>query len=161
MRILAVIACLVALVLGYMFATGQLRIEDGLLLYEAPPRHEDQHGHSGHEHDASFCMTAARCAADIALHHQERVGTVENGSELLSVRSEGVQVIYDYRLPLTETEFQSADPPPGVWLRQNQDSFCADELNRPMIQLGVVIVMRFRGSDESLLGEVRIERCPR
>jgi hypothetical protein len=161
MRTFVVFAFLGAIVLAYMFGTGQLRIEDGLLLYEAPPSHEDEYGHSGHEHDASYCMTAKLCATEIAQHDQDRVGSVENGVELRSVKAEGAQVIYEYRMSLSKDEFESAVPPPDEWLKGNKDSFCADELNWPMTDRGVVTVMRFYGSDETLLGEVRIDKCPR
>jgi hypothetical protein len=64
-------------------------------------------------------------------------------------------------MPLSKDEFELAVPPPDEWLKGNKDSFCADELNWPMTDRGVVSVMRFYGSDETLLGEVRIDKCPR
>ncbi len=73
-----------------MYYTGQIRIErDWLVTYVPPPSHEEEYGHSGHDHDASYCMTATLCAADLALHHQERVGSIVNGSELRAVSAVG------------------------------------------------------------------------
>lgn len=161
MKSFVLIVLFLAILMAYMFGTGQLRIENGLLLYQAPPSHDQEFGHSGQDHDASYCMTVNLCATEIAQRDQHRVGSIENGLELRSVSAERTQVIYEYRMSLSKDEFESAVPPPDEWLKENKDSFCADMLNRPMTDRGVVTIMRFYGSDESLLGEVRIDKCPR
>ena len=160
MRKVAVIVFLGVVILVYLFVSGQLQIEGGQFHYASPPSHEERFRHSGHKHDLSYCTTTLVCASGLAAHDQKRVGSVEYGQELRSVRAEGVQVIYEYNMPLTKKEFESAIPPPDKWLQKVRDAYCADELNWPMTDLGVVIVMRFFGGDNSSLGEVRIDGCP-
>ncbi|MDX2413004.1 MAG: hypothetical protein QNK34_13685 [Woeseiaceae bacterium] len=159
MKVLAVIILFLTMIAGYMYATGQLRISDGSVVYVAPPSHEDEYGHRGHEHERSYCRTALRCAAAIAEEHQELIGPNDDRPELRAVRADGVQVVYDYYLPLTKDEFETAISPPDQWLQGNKDDYCADELNRPMTELGVITIMRFYGSDKLLLGQVRVDRC--
>ena len=161
MKGIAILILILAAIGGIMYATGQLAFEDGRVVYVPPPAHEDEHGHSGSEHGLSYCQTATQCAREIAQEHQARVGIKENGTELVAVRASDTQVVYEYAVPMTGTEFQRASPPPDTWFSQMRKDFCADPLNWPMTDLGVVTVMRFEGSDGSHLGEVRIEECDR
>tara|TARA_R110000782_G_scaffold141239_3_gene233997 strand:+ start:853 stop:1338 length:486 start_codon:yes stop_codon:yes gene_type:complete len=159
MKVLLVIALIGVALIAQMYFAGQLQVVAGSISYVAPPDQDDEIGHVGHQHNYSFCQTALQCAAETAKENQKMIGPREDRPELQSVRAEGAEVIYDYYLPRTKSQFESAIPPPDQWLQGNRDEFCADELNWPMTELGMITVMRFHGIDNVLLGEVRIGTC--
>ena len=162
MKVGAVIVLFGVALLAHLYFSGQLQIVDGSIIYVAPPSHEEEYGHDGHEHGHSFCQTARRCAAQIAEQHQQLIGpSADDRPELRAVRAEGVQVLYDYYMLLTKAEFELGIPPPDEWLEGNKADYCVDELNWPMTDLGVIVVMRFYGSDKALLGQVHIDECVR
>ncbi len=161
MKAFVVILVALAATAAYLVSTGQIQVKDGELVYVAPPSHEERHGHSSAEHRFSYCATIEHCAGEVAEEHQSLVNTEENGALLRSVVADGPKVIYDYSLAMSEADFQRSLPPPDEWFAQMHEDFCVDEMNWPMTDMGVITVMRFHGSDEAFLGEVRIEECIR